>query len=254
MIVTTEAIVLAARRHGETSKIVWLYTRDFGKVSVIAKGARELKSKFGGALEMFAKTSATFYKKEREAGLYLLSKADLIDSNRGILSSLSSLESATEIIEILIRTMHDEEKNEAIFELLSSTLGEMALAPSAASTYYIRFAINFTRISGFEIHAELPEAIADGGTFRFHYASGELVQYPTHDEYLPGTMALSNGAAMTLARIATPGESVASIRMTDGVADELRTLFRGYFAHHFSGFSSRSLKSIGIFASMKRSL
>lgn len=254
MIVTTDAIVLAARRHGDTSKIVWLYTQDYGKVSVIAKGARELKSKFGGALEMFARTSATFYKKERPGeSLYLLSKAELLDSHRGILGSLAAMEAATEIVELLIRTMHDEEKNDAIYDLLVASLSGIASTPAAAATYYIHFAIHLARISGFEIHAELPDRLSENGTFHFHYGSGELTQYSKHDEHVAGTFALSTSAAMTLARLAVSSDANASLRMTEAVADELRTLFRSYFAHHFPGFSSRSLKSANIFASLKRS-
>ena len=61
MIVKTEAIVLRGRKQGDTSKLATLYTRDFGKIDVIAKGAREQKSKFGGALEMFARSTVVLY-------------------------------------------------------------------------------------------------------------------------------------------------------------------------------------------------
>ena len=86
MLVTTEAIVLRSRKHGETSKIVTLYSREYGKVDVIAKGARDIKSKFGGALEAFAESRIVFYKKDKpEAALYLLSKAEPIRSNSKLL-------------------------------------------------------------------------------------------------------------------------------------------------------------------------
>src|SRR5439155_26532461 len=106
MIVSSEAIVLRARKQGETSKIVTLYTLAYGKLNVIAKGAREMKSKFGGALEAFSHINAIFYKKENvEPGLYLLSKAETIESNAGILNSLSKIEAATGIVELMLRSM-----------------------------------------------------------------------------------------------------------------------------------------------------
>ena len=77
MLVTTEAIVLRSRKQGDTSKIVSLYTRDYGFVDVIAKGAREMKSKFGSALEPFTLSKVTFYKKEGR-DLYLLANAEVI--------------------------------------------------------------------------------------------------------------------------------------------------------------------------------
>jgi DNA repair protein RecO (recombination protein O) len=51
MICHCPAIVLRSTDFQETSRIVSLFTRDFGKLSVIAKGARSPKSKFSGKLE-----------------------------------------------------------------------------------------------------------------------------------------------------------------------------------------------------------
>jgi DNA repair protein RecO (recombination protein O) len=252
MIVTTEAVVLTSRKHGETSKIVWLYTKEFGKVSVIAKGARELKSKFGGALEMFAHSAVTFYKKEHGEGLYLLSKAEIVATHRGILESLDAMESGTEIIEILIRAMHDEEKHEEIFTLVIETLAAIASSPLAARALLVRFYLHFARAFGFGVIAKIEDNPSAQLGYRFHHATGEIHQYRSSD-YTPGAAELSNGAVMTLQRIASESLSAAmSVRMSDAVRNELRSLFHTYFAHHFAGFSSRSLRSTNVFLSLSR--
>ncbi|MBP6673311.1 MAG: recombination protein O N-terminal domain-containing protein, partial [Bacteroidetes bacterium] len=52
MIVETEAVVLHTMDFRDTSKIVTLYSRKFGKIKVIAKGTRNQKTnKFGSSLE-----------------------------------------------------------------------------------------------------------------------------------------------------------------------------------------------------------
>ena len=51
MIVQTEGLVLRNFRMSESSKVVIVYTRNFGKVRLVAKGARRPKSKFGASLE-----------------------------------------------------------------------------------------------------------------------------------------------------------------------------------------------------------
>ncbi|MBI5464877.1 MAG: recombination protein O N-terminal domain-containing protein, partial [Ignavibacteriales bacterium] len=43
MIVKTDAVVIKSMKYSDTSKIVALYTKEFGKLSVIAKGARANK-------------------------------------------------------------------------------------------------------------------------------------------------------------------------------------------------------------------
>ncbi|HQU71220.1 MAG TPA: recombination protein O N-terminal domain-containing protein, partial [Calditrichia bacterium] len=53
-VLKTEALILGALRWRESSKIVHLYTRELGAVSVIAKGALRPKSPFRGALEALA--------------------------------------------------------------------------------------------------------------------------------------------------------------------------------------------------------
>jgi DNA repair protein RecO len=49
----TKAIVLNRRNYGEADRIISVLTPDNGKLSLIAKGARSMKSKLAGAIELF---------------------------------------------------------------------------------------------------------------------------------------------------------------------------------------------------------
>jgi DNA repair protein RecO (recombination protein O) len=75
----TEAVVLKSIKQGETSKILTLYTRKFGKIKVIAKGARGLRSRYGGTLEPANYIAIVFYEKETR-DLQFLSQADIIET------------------------------------------------------------------------------------------------------------------------------------------------------------------------------
>jgi DNA repair protein RecO len=55
---STPAIILAAFRYGETSKIVRLATESAGVQSAIAKGALRQKSRFGAALQVLSEGTA----------------------------------------------------------------------------------------------------------------------------------------------------------------------------------------------------
>ena len=76
-IVQTDALVLRSHRLGETSLIVTLFTRDFGLMRCVAKGARGGKSRFGAALEPGVSIAAVVYRKLTR-DLQLLSKADIV--------------------------------------------------------------------------------------------------------------------------------------------------------------------------------
>ena len=49
-----EAVVLRTYKSGEADRIAVLWTRDHGKIKVLAKGARKQTSRLGGALEVLA--------------------------------------------------------------------------------------------------------------------------------------------------------------------------------------------------------
>ena len=61
-IVQTDALVLRSHRLGETSLIVTLFTRDFGLLRCVAKGARGPKSRFGASLEPGVSIAAVVYR------------------------------------------------------------------------------------------------------------------------------------------------------------------------------------------------
>jgi len=61
MIERTEAIVLKTIDYGETSQIVSLFTRLRGRMSVIAKGSRRPRSRFGSTLQPMSIIQAVYY-------------------------------------------------------------------------------------------------------------------------------------------------------------------------------------------------
>ena len=52
MYLNTEAVVLSRRNFGEADRIITLFTRDHGKITVLAKGVRRPRSKKAGHLEI----------------------------------------------------------------------------------------------------------------------------------------------------------------------------------------------------------
>ena len=107
MIVKTEAIVLSAMKFRDTSKIVRLYTREFGKVSVVAKGARDAKSKFRSALQPMSHVSAVIYKNDNRE-LQLLSQCDSITSFHHLTEDMEKMCAALSALELVDVVTHDE--------------------------------------------------------------------------------------------------------------------------------------------------
>lgn len=74
----SEALVIRQVDFSETSRVVTLFTRDFGKISALAKGARRLKGPFESALDLLARCQIVFIRKS-SSGLDLLTEAKLLD-------------------------------------------------------------------------------------------------------------------------------------------------------------------------------
>ena len=61
---TTHAIVIRSLNYGESDKIITFFTRDYGKLKAIAKGARRSRKRFQNALGLFSHIRLNFFDKE----------------------------------------------------------------------------------------------------------------------------------------------------------------------------------------------
>ena len=60
----SEAVILQATDYAEFDKLVSFYTKSYGRIRGIAKGAKRSQRRFGGALEPFTHDEVTFFEKE----------------------------------------------------------------------------------------------------------------------------------------------------------------------------------------------
>src|SRR4029077_18592197 len=94
------ALVLRTTDYSETSKIATLWTREFGKVRVLAKGGRRLKSRFESGLDLLTLCSIVLLRKS-SGGLDLLTEAQVVRRFPQLTGDLAALYSAYYIAELL---------------------------------------------------------------------------------------------------------------------------------------------------------
>ena len=80
---TTEAILLRKTRFSETSLIVSWFTRDYGRLKTVVKGALRPKSRFAGVLDLFFDCDITIARSAK-SDLHTLREADLRDARAGL--------------------------------------------------------------------------------------------------------------------------------------------------------------------------
>lgn len=124
----TEGIALKSMRFRESSRIVSMYTRRFGKVKVVAKGVRRPKSKFGSSLEPFTVSNIVFYRRERRE-LYTISEADIVKEHVLLREDLERIGAASVIVDFLDAANPEESENVRLYALAVSMLDAIEESP-----------------------------------------------------------------------------------------------------------------------------
>jgi DNA repair protein RecO (recombination protein O) len=115
------AIVLRVIEFSETSSVVTLFTREFGKVRALAKGARRPKGPFESALDLLATCRIVFLRKSSDS-LDLLTEAKLERRFRPPGGDLSSLYAAYYVAELLNELTDDYDPHPGLFDAADETL------------------------------------------------------------------------------------------------------------------------------------
>lgn len=111
----TPAIILQRTDYGEADRILTLLTPEYGKLSLLAKGVRRVKSKLAGGIELFSVSEITFIR--GRGGVGTLVSTRLIKHYGRIVSNLDRTMLGYELIKQLHRVTEDEPEA-AYFELL----------------------------------------------------------------------------------------------------------------------------------------
>lgn len=117
-----EGIVIKSTDYGEANKVITLYTREAGKIGLMARGAKKTNSRFSSASQLFTYGTYLFYP---SSGLGGLQQADVIDGFRHIQEDIFSTAYAAYIVELLYRLTEDKRPNPYLFELLYQGLHYM---------------------------------------------------------------------------------------------------------------------------------
>ena len=139
-------IVLRTIEFSETSLVVTIFTREYGKIGAIAKGARRLKGPFESALDLLAVCRIVFLRKSFET-LDILTEAKLVRRFRPAANNLSGLYAAYYVIELLDGLTEQYQPQADLFDLADETLTGLA-AGEQAGRRVLRFELGALRILG----------------------------------------------------------------------------------------------------------
>src|SRR5688500_7676363 len=117
----TEAIVIKSYSLSEADRIVVFFTREFGVVRGVAKGAKRLKSRFGSMLEPFSTVNLEYFQKE-DRELVSIRYVDLVRSCFDQASEPEVLQTFSYIADLLISFVPPHDPNETLYRMVKACI------------------------------------------------------------------------------------------------------------------------------------
>lgn len=171
------ALVLRSIEFSESSLVVILFTREFGKIRGLAKGARRLKSPFESALDLLGVSRIVFLRKSSDA-LDLLTEAKLVRWFRPAGRDMSSLYAGYYLAELLNELTDDYDPHPELFDLAEETLEALSVGEAVARRI-LRFELGALRLLGhlpsLETCAECGRAMEPSGRLAFGHLDGGVL-------------------------------------------------------------------------------
>jgi len=243
--IVTDAICLTVQTFSETSKIAVLYTRLWGRISVIAKGANRPKSQFSGHLEPLSVAECVIYKKPTER-LQLLASCRSTQPWLPLTTSLERAAYAFAVCEFLYRHTYEGQDGE-LFNLAAGTLESLAHLPdNQMARQFWSFLLSALEYLGFRPvfdHCDRcgrrPE---EGKKVMFDTAEGKIIcRNCRRDEGRPRI--ISPGALNELkTRQSQPILDDNEAPLPASVLDEIAASVSDFATYHLGGGRLRSLE------------
>jgi DNA repair protein RecO (recombination protein O) len=118
---TSEALLLDVRDLAERDRIVTFLTRERGKKSGVARGARARHSRFAGQLQPLAKAHVTWFEKPGR-DLVRISAVDMVRPASRLQADLEGILLGSYLVDHMLEFAQEDESSELLFRLLDSTL------------------------------------------------------------------------------------------------------------------------------------
>lgn len=172
MLQKCEGVVLRTIDYGETNKIVTLYTREWGKYGVMARGAKKPKSRLAAVTQPF---TYGFFLIQKGSGLGNLKQGEIINSWRPIKEDLFITAYASYIVELTDKITEEKKTNPFLFELLYQTLNDLneGYDPDIMKNIY-----EMKMLNSLGLFLELNQCVFCGskeGSFSFSIREGGII-------------------------------------------------------------------------------
>jgi DNA repair protein RecO (recombination protein O) len=239
----TEAIVLHAFDYLESSRIIRLLTRDGGVQSVLARGARKSRGRYGSALDLFAEGTAQVYVKPNR-DLHNLASFEVSRSRSELAHDIGRFTAASTVAELALRFAGEDSGPPLydtvvdVLDRISRSLPEHTLENGLAGCWRIVSVLGFTPELSSCALCHTP--LRDGDEATFSPGSGGII-CPACSKLAPGGRKIPATARAAIRRWLDGAESTT---LSDAEARSHQRLLREFLGAHLS--DDRPLRAFAV--------
>lgn len=142
-----EGFVLREFTYKESSKIIEVFTKNMGKISIIAKGVLNKKNSNLSSTQRFVKSSYNLYKSGEK--FFGIKDASLIKSYSKSNKNFDIIIYKSAICDLLLRTI-DFDQKELVYGLLDKTFDSFEKASENYLNIFLCFLLKYISFSGFK--------------------------------------------------------------------------------------------------------
>ena len=239
MITHTRIIILKSIDYQESSKIITVLSEEHGRIAILVRGAKKPKSKFSGCIEPGYILDVVYYYKPNRS-VQTLTEATVHTTFLGVLPSLERSALVYSTIEIAAQLIHEGEKNEALYELITNILIWLHNQEDIKLSVLIYIQIRAATTVGLNIDTDIQRVVNDQDYF-FNVETGSL-SFSSEDTM---SFKLSVQQATFVWNVITSKNT--RVLELDLKSSELKQLIRHldvYFKYHIEGFKERKSDAI----------
>ncbi len=212
---TTQAIILSRTDYGEADRIVTLLTPHSGKIRLVAKGVKRMKSKLAGGIELFSVSTITYIKGRGELGTLISSR---LETHYGhIVEDIGRTMAGYELIKKLNKVTEDQPETD-YFVLLHKTFALLDDSSIPLAVVQWWFQVQLLRFDGHSPNLQVDTAgdkLTAGQTYNFDYT--EMAFFPSQN----GAFTSDHIKLLRLAFAGHSAPNLAQIKGAEGLLPEV---------------------------------
>lgn len=122
----TEGVILKRKNFGEADRILTVFTKDKGKISVVAKGVRRITSRRAGNVELLNRVVMYLYQAK---GMPVLTEAESLENFHKLKEDLTLSTVAFHIIELVDKLTAENQEDKILYQHLLEVLTRIEEKP-----------------------------------------------------------------------------------------------------------------------------